>query len=188
MSRLSEQYKVTVVPELMKKFGLTNPMAVPKITKVVVSMGVGKATENKKRMEDAVKDLATITGQKPLVTRARKSVSGFKVRGGNEIGCMVTLRGQRMYEFMDRLISLTIPRIRDFRGFPATSFDGNGNYNMGLSDQLVFSEIDMDKTEFTQGMNVTFRITGGNDDASRELLRLMGFPFTREEPKGKGQK
>jgi len=177
MARLLETYKNRVVPELMKKFGYTNPMAVPCIEKVVVNMGVGKATENKKRLEDAIRDLATITGQKPVVTRARKSVAAFKVREGQEIGCKVTLRGKRMYEFLDRLISLAIPRIRDFRGIPATSFDGRGGYTLGLAEQVVFPEINIDKVEFVQGMDITVRITGNSDEASRELLRLLGFPF-----------
>jgi large subunit ribosomal protein L5 len=181
MARLLDQYKEKVVPELMAKFGYTNRLAVPRLTKIVVNMGVGKATENKKRLEDAVRDLTTITGQKPLVTRAKKSVSAFKVRQGNDIGCKVTLRGKRMYEFLDRLISLALPRIRDFRGFPVTSFDGRGNYSMGLAEQTVFPDINIDKVEFVQGMDVTFAISGHSDDASRELLKQLGFPFRREE-------
>ncbi len=180
MARLLDAYKEKVVPELKTKFGYTNTLAVPRLEKVVVNMGVGKATENKKRLEDAVKDLAAITGQKPLITRARKSVSAFKLRQGNEIGCKVTLRGKRMYEFLDRLISLAMPRIRDFRGFSPESFDESGNYTLGLSEQSVFPEINIDKVEFVQGMDITIVITGGSAEASRELLRMLGFPFRRE--------
>jgi len=190
MARLLDQYKEKVAPELIKKFGHTNRMAAPRLTKVVVNMGVGKATENKKRLEDAARDLAAITGQKPLITRARKSVSAFKVRQGNEIGCKVTLRGKRMYEFLDRLISLAIPRIRDFRGLSPNSFDRSGNYTLGLAEQLVFPEINIDKVEFVQGMDITLGITGGSVEASRELLRLLGFPFRhdQEEKEHKGRK
>jgi large subunit ribosomal protein L5 len=180
MARLLDAYKEKVVPELKKKFGYANTLAVPRLEKVVVNMGVGKATENKKRLEDAVKDMAAITGQKPLTTRARKSVSAFKLRQGNEIGCKVTLRGKRMYEFLDRLISLAMPRIRDFRGFSPDSFDKSGNYTLGLAEQSVFPEINIDKVEFVQGMDITIVITGGSVEASRELLRMMGFPFRRE--------
>ena len=174
-----EIYKETVVPALMSRFGYGNVLAAPRLEKVVVNMGVGRATENRKRLEDAMRDLATVTGQRPAVCRARKSVAAFKVREGNEIGCKVTLRGKRMWEFLDRLVSLAIPRIRDFRGFSEKAFDGRGNYTLGLSEQTVFPEINIDKIEFTQGMDVTFRITGGNDAASRELLTLLGFPFRR---------
>ena len=177
MARLLERYKQEVVPGLMREFGYANRMQVPRLEKIVVNMGVGQATENKKRLEDAMRDLATIAGQKPVVARAKRAVSGFRLRSGVEIGCKVTLRGERMYEFLDRLISLAIPRIRDFRGFADTSFDGQGNYSLGLSEQVVFSEIDMDKVEFVQGMDITMRITGESDKASRELLRLLGFPF-----------
>jgi large subunit ribosomal protein L5 len=181
MVRLQEVYKEKVVPELKSRFSYDNVMAVPRLQKIVVNMGVGKATDNKKRLEDAVRDLSTVTGQKPLVTRAKKSVASFKLREGNEIGCKVTLRGKRMYEFMDRLISLAMPRIRDFRGFSPKGFDGRGNYSLGLAEQTVFPEINIDKIEFTQGMDITFVISGGNDDASRELLTLLGFPFSRAE-------
>jgi large subunit ribosomal protein L5 len=179
MARLHELYKDKVVSELMKQFGYANVMAVPRLEKIVVNMGVGKATENKKALEDASRDLTIITSQKPFICRARKSVAGFHLRAGNEIGCKVTLRGRRMWEFLDRLVSLAIPRIRDFRGFPETSFDGNGNYTLGLTEQAVFPEINIDKNEFVQGMDVTFRFSGANDDASRELMRLLGFPFRR---------
>lgn len=183
MARLLEAYKTKVAPELMTQFGLKNRLAVPRLLKITVNMGVGKATENKKRMEDAVRDLATITGQKPLITRAKKSVSAFKVRQGQEIGCKVTLRGKRMYEFLDRLISLAAPRIRDFRGFNDKAFDGRGNYTLGLAEQSVFPDINIDKLEFVQGMDITFTISGASDDASRELLTRLGFPFRREEGK-----
>lgn len=181
MARLQETYKTKAVPELMRKFGYENALSVPRLLKVVVNMGVGEASENKKRLEDAARDLGTITGQKPLITRAKKSVSGFKLREGNEIGCKVTLRGQRMYEFLDRLISLAMPRIRDFRGFSPNGFDGRGNYSLGLAEQTVFPEINIDKVEFVQGMDITLVFSGGNDEASRELLVQLGFPFRRAE-------
>ena len=179
MARLLDQYREKVVPELMQKFGYANRMAVPRIEKIVVNMGVGGATENKKRLEDAMRDLAVITGQKPSVCRAKKSVAGFRLRQGQEIGCKVTLRGDRMYEFLDRLISMAIPRIRDFRGFSLEAFDGGGNYTLGIAEQVVFPEIDIDKIEFVQGMDITFRITGNSVDVSREMLRLLGFPMRR---------
>lgn len=182
MVRLLEQYRQQAVPELMRKFGYTNPMEVPRLEKIVVNMGVGRATENRKRLEDAMRDLAVISGQKPAVARARKSVAGFKVRQGQEIGCKVTLRGKRMYEFLDRLIGLAIPRIRDFRGLSPTSFDGRGNYTVGVGEQVVFPEINIDKVEFVQGMDITLRISGDSDEVSRELLRLLGFPFRGMEP------
>jgi len=177
MARLLNQYHEQVAPELMRKFGYTNRMAVPRLEKIVVNMGVGRATENKKRLEDAMRDLATITGQKPCVCKARKSVSAFRLRQGQEIGCKVTLRKKRMYEFLDRLISLAIPRIRDFRGWSLSAFDGRGNYSLGISEQVVFPEINIDKVEFVQGMDITLRITGHSDEVSREMLRLLGFPF-----------
>lgn len=181
MARLLELYKEKVVPELMAEFGYANRLAVPRLEKIVVNMGVGRATENKKRLEDATRDLATITGQKPLVCRAHKSVAGFHLRAGNEIGCKVTLRGKHMWEFLDRLVSLAIPRIRDFRGFSEKAFDGRGNYTLGLGEQTVFPEINLDKVEFAQGMNVTLAISGGNDEASRKMMGLLGFPFRRAE-------
>ena len=180
MARLLDEYKEKVVPALMETFGYTNRLAVPRIEKIVVNMGVGRANESKKRLEDAVRDMATITGQKPLICRARVSVAAFHLREGQEIGCKVTLRGARMYEFLDRLISLAIPRIRDFRGFPPSSFDGRGNYTLGIGEQVDFPEIDIDKVEFTQGMDITLRITGNSDEASREALRLLGFPFSQK--------
>ena len=181
MARLLAIYKERVVPELMKRFGYANRLAVPRLEKIVVNMGVGGATENRKRLDDAMRDLAVITGQKPAVRRARKSVAAFRLREGMPIGCKVTLRGRRMYEFMDRLISLAIPRIRDFRGLSPQAFDGRGNLTIGIAEQVVFPEVDIDKMEFVQGMDITFRISGGSDEASRELLTILGFPFRREE-------
>ena len=175
--RLYERYRKEVVPELGKKFGRTNALSLPKLEKIVVNMGVGKALQDKNRMEHAVDELAKITGQRPQVTKARVAVSGFRLREGNEIGCRVTLRKQRMYEFLDRLINVALPRIRDFRGVNPNSFDGNGNYTFGLSEQVVFPEIDPDKVTFTQGMDVTIVTTTRNDDEARELLRQFGMPF-----------
>lgn len=177
MARLKDKYAEEVVPALMERFGIENQMAVPRLDKVTVNMGVGKATENKKFLEDASRDLGVITGQKPKINAARRSVSGFRLREGNAIGCMVTLRGKRMYEFLDRLISIVIPRIRDFRGLSPRSFDGRGNYSMGLSEQIVFPEIDLDSIEHTQGMNVTITIRNGTDEMSFELLKGLGMPF-----------
>jgi len=179
MSRLSEKYKAEIVPKMMETFSYGNLHAVPRIEKVVVNMGVGRATENPKRINAAMKDLATITGQQPVVTKSRHAVSGFRLREGVTIGAKVTLRRKMMYEFLDRLISITIPRIRDFRGLPANSFDGHGNYSMGLSDQFVFPEINVDKVEFPQGMDITLVIKNSTDDRSLELLKLFGMPFRR---------
>jgi large subunit ribosomal protein L5 len=175
--RLKAKYRSEIVPAMRERFGYPNVMAVPRIEKITVSMGVGKATENVKIMDAAVADLAQITGQKPIVTRSRKAISQFRLRQGLAIGCKVTLRGARMYEFLDRLISVVIPRIRDFRGLKRNSFDGRGNYNMGLPDQLVFPEIHLDKVEHSQGMNITITVRNGSDASSLELLRLFGMPF-----------
>jgi large subunit ribosomal protein L5 len=180
MVRLQERYRTEIVPQIMERFSIPNIMAVPRIEKISVNMGVGVATENRRRLDTAMTDLGIITGQRPAITRARGSHSGFKVREGNAIGCRVTLRGARMYEFLDRLISIAIPRIRDFRGLPTKSFDGRGNYSMGLSEQIVFPEIDIDKVEFPQGMNVTITIRNSTDEQSFELLRLFGMPFKRD--------
>lgn len=177
MARLLDRYKKEIVPQLAKKLGRTNPLSLPRLEKIVVNMGVGKALQDKNRMTQAVENLAQITGQRPQICRARKAVSGFRLREGNEIGCRVTLRGRRMYEFLDRLISIALPRIRDFRGVNPKSFDGNGNYSLGLSEQLVFPEIDPDKVTFTQGMDVTFVTSTRSDDEARELLRAFGMPF-----------
>ncbi|MGC4001641.1 MAG: 50S ribosomal protein L5 [Pirellulales bacterium] len=179
--RLLEKYKATVLPELSKKLGRTNPMALPKVGKVVVNMGVGAAVTDKKFLDEAVSAMATITGQKPLVTKSRKAIAGFKLRENLPIGCKVTLRGVRMYEFLDRLFNLALPRVRDFRGLSPKGFDGRGNYSLGLSEQLVFPELNPDKYTRPQGMNITICISGGNDDESRELLRAMGLPFKTEE-------
>jgi large subunit ribosomal protein L5 len=177
MARLRDLYKSKVVPELIKEFGYKNIMAVPKMEKVVISMGIGRATQDKKYIELARKDLAMIGGQLPLVCKARKSVSNFKVRQGQETGLKVTLRGVRMYEFMDRLINLAIPRVRDFRGLNPNSFDGRGNYSMGLAEQSVFPEINVAKVEFQQGMNIAFATTARTDEEARRLLALFGMPF-----------
>src|SRR3954447_23391371 len=156
MARLLDQYNTTIAPELATKFNLTNKMAIPKLEKIVINMGVGRATQDKALLEVAVDSLGRITGQKPMITKAKTSVAGFRLREGNEIGCKVTLRGKRMYEFLDRLISIALPRIRDFRGINPKSFDGHGNYNMGLTEQAIFPEIDPDKVTFQQGMDITF--------------------------------
>ncbi len=177
--RLLEKYRAEVIPKLKEKFGIENLLALPRLEKIVVNMGVGKALENKNRIDHAVRDLATITGKKPVVAKARRSVSGFRLRQGNPIGVFVTLRKDRMYEFLDRLISIAIPRIRDFRGLDPKGFDGHGNYNMGLSEQIVFPEINLDKLEFVQGMNVTIVTTAKNDEQGYELLLGLGMPFKR---------
>jgi large subunit ribosomal protein L5 len=180
--RLLERYHRDIVPALAKKFGRENKLSLPRLTKIVLNMGVGKALQDKERMKQAVEQLGLIAGQRPQVTKARMAVSGFRLREGNEIGCRVTLRGKRMYEFLDRLINVALPRIRDFRGVNPKSFDGNGNYSMGLTEQLVFPEVDPDKVTFTQGMDITFVTTTKKDDEARELLRLFGMPF-RDETK-----
>ena len=180
MSRLKDLYKSKIVSELVEEFGYKNPMAVPKMTKVVISMGVGKAVQDKKFLEIAIKDLTQIAGQKPVVCKAKKSVSNFKVRDGDSTGVKVTLRGDRMYEFLDRLISLAIPRIRDFRGLNPKGFDGRGNYSLGLNEQSVFPEIDAAKVDFQQGMNVNFVTTAKRDEESLRMLSLFGMPFKAE--------
>ena len=187
LPRLYVKYRDEILPALQEKLGCANSMAVPKLEKVCVNMGVGGATENKKRLEDAVRHLTTVTGQKPAIMRARRSVSAFRLRQGQEIGCRVTLRGLRMYEFLDRLISLALPRIRDFRGLPLKSFDGRGNYTIGLSEQMVFPEIDAGDVEFTQGMDVTLVISGGSDEASCELLWQFGMPIRRPDEAAEGR-
>ena len=175
--RLREKYAKEVVPALMKEFGVTNVMAVPRLEKVVVNMGVGEATQNAKVLDPAVAELAQITGQKPIVTKAKKSIAAFKVREGQSIGAMVTLRGGRMYEFLDRLMNIALPRVRDFKGVSTKSFDGRGNYTLGLHDQLIFPEIDYSKIEKMKGMNVTIVTTAQSDDQARSLLKLLGMPF-----------
>ncbi len=180
MARLLEKYKTDVSPLLKEEFSFSTVMAVPALTKVVVSMGIGRALTEKKRLEIAAEELAKITGQKPLVCRATKSVANFKLRDGDKIGLKVTLRGRRMYEFVDRLINAAIPRMKDFRGLNPRGFDGRGNYNMGLSEQSVFPEIDIGRVEFQQGMNITFVTTAQDDDQARRLLTLLGMPFRTE--------
>lgn len=179
MARLQEQFRERIVPELKSDLGRSNVLSIPRLEKIVVSMGVGRAAldKDKKRMEMAFQDLTMLTGQKPVVCKSRKAVSNFKLREGVPIGCRVTLRGKRMYEFLDRLISVVIPRIRDFRGLNPQAFDGHGNYSMGLTEQTVFPEIDIDKVEFPQGMNVTMVTTAKNDAEGRRLLTRLGMPF-----------
>ncbi len=177
MARLLERYQKEITPALARKLGRTNPHSIPKLEKIVVNMGVGKALQDKNRMEQAAEQLSQITGQKAQIRKARVAVSGFRLREGNEIGCRVTLRGKRMYEFLDRLISIALPRIRDFRGVNPRSFDGHGNYSLGLTEQGVFPEIDPDKVTFAQGMDVTFVTSTNSDDEARELLRAFGMPF-----------
>jgi len=181
MARLMERYQKEIVGKLGEKLGRTNVNSLPKLQKIVVNMGVGKALQDKNRMEQAAENLGQITGQKAQIRKARVAVSGFRLREGNEIGCRVTLRGRRMYEFLDRLISVALPRIRDFRGVNPKSFDGNGNYTMGLAEQMVFPEIDPDKATFTQGMDVTFVTSTRSDDEARELLRSFGMPFREDK-------
>ena len=176
-SRLQERYAKEVAPALMKELGIKNFMAVPRLHKIVINMGVGEATQNTKILDPAVNELAQISGQKPVVTKAKKSIAAFKVREGQAIGAMVTLRGQKMYEFLDRLISITLPRVRDFRGVSTKSFDGRGNYTLGLKDQLIFPEIDYAKVDKLKGMNVTIVTTAGSDNEGRTLLKHLGMPF-----------
>ena len=177
MSRLREKYRKDVVPALTREFGYKNVMAVPKIEKVVVNMGLGEATSNIKIIDAGADELARITGQKPVVTRAKKSIAQFKVRKGMPIGTMVTLRGERMWEFLDRLIAVALPRVRDFRGVSPRGFDGRGNYTLGLKDQLLFPEIDYMKVDKARGMNISVVTTAKSDEESRKLLQLLGMPF-----------
>lgn len=177
MARLKDRYRAEVVPALMKRFDYKNVMEAPRVKKVVVSMGVGQAHQDPKLLDAAMNDLSVITGQKPAVTRARKSISNFKIREGMRIGCKVTLRGEMMYEFLDRLFNVALPRVRDFQGIPPESFDGRGNFGMGLKEQLVFPEIDYDKIDRTRGMNIVIETTAKTDEEGRELLRAMGLPF-----------
>src|SRR3954451_20260603 len=186
MARLLELYKNDIAKAMAAKFNLDNPMAIPKLTKIVVNMGVGRATQDKAVLESAVDSLGKISGQRPVITKAKTSVSGFRLREGNDIGCKVTLRGSRMYEFLDRLVSLALPRIRDFRGVNPNSFDGHGNYSLGLAEQVVFPEIDADKIQHAQGMDITIVTTARNDDQARELLRQFGLPFRQPGAGGKG--
>jgi len=181
MARLQDRYQKEIAPRLREKLGRQNVLSLPRLQKIVVNMGVGKALQDKNRLPQAAEQLGQITGQRPQITKAKVSVSGFRLREGNEIGCRVTLRGRRMYEFLDRLISIALPRIRDFRGVNPKSFDGHGNYSLGLSEQMVFPEIDPDKVSFSQGMDVTFVTSTNNDDEARELLRAFGMPFREDK-------
>ena len=178
--RLKQRYEREVKPALQQELELGNVMQVPRLVKIVVNMGVGRATQQRSLLEGAVNDLQTITGQKPLVTKAKKSIASFKLREGNEIGAKVTLRGDRMWEFYDRLVTLAIPRIRDFRGMPPNQFDGRGNYTFGVTEQLIFPEIDYDRIDTVRGMDVTIVTTATTDDHGRALLRALGFPFRRD--------
>lgn len=179
MARLKDFYKKEVAPALMKKFGYKSVMQIPKLYKVVVNVGAGDAKDNPKVLDAIVKDIATITGQRPIVTKAKKSVANFKLREGMSIGAKVTLRGDIMYEFVDRLFSVALPRVRDFRGISAAAFDGRGNYSLGLKEQLIFPEIEYDKVEKIRGMNVIFVTTAPNDEEAKEMLTLMGAPFEK---------
>jgi large subunit ribosomal protein L5 len=180
MSRLRNRYEKEVVPALKKEFGYNNVMAIPKLRKVVVNMGLGEATQNAKIVDTGVDELAKITGQKPVITRAKKSISQFKVRKGMPIGTMVTLRGERMWEFLDRLMAVALPRVRDFRGVSPRGFDGRGNYTLGLRDQLLFPEIDYMKVDKARGMNISVVTTAKTDEESRKLLQLLGMPFRNQ--------
>lgn len=177
MARLQEYYKETVSPELLKKFGYKSVMEVPRITKITLNMGVGEAVGDKKVLDYAVGDLQKIAGQKPVTTKAKKSIAGFKIRDGYPIGCMVTLRGPRMYEFLDRLVTIAMPRIRDFRGIAGKGFDGRGNYNLGVKEQIIFPEIEYDKIDALRGMNISITTTAKSDDEARALLAAFKFPF-----------
>ena len=179
MSRLKDFYNEEIVDALIKKFGYTNKMQVPKLDKIVLNMGIGEAKENVKILENAAKDMETITGQKPVLTKAKNSVANFKIREGMPIGCKVTLRGEKMYEFLDRLVNLALPRVRDFRGVNPNSFDGRGNYALGLKEQYIFPEIEYDKIDKVRGMDIIFVTTANTDEEARELLRLFNMPFEK---------
>lgn len=179
MAKLHDYYKENVVNELKSKFGYKSVMQVPRIEKITLNMGVGEALADKKLLENAVADLAAISGQKPLITKARKSVAGFKIRQGYPIGCKVTLRGERMWEFLERLITIAVPRVRDFRGLNAKSFDGRGNYSMGVREQIIFPEIDYDKVDRIRGLDITITTTAQNDEEGRALLAAFDFPFRK---------
>ena len=178
-ARLQERYRKDVVPVLKKEFGIENPMAIPKIEKVVLNMGIGEAIQNVKIVEAAAEELTKIAGQRAVITRAKKSIASFKLRAGMPIGCRVTLRGQRMYEFLDRLMNIALPRVRDFRGVATRAFDGRGNYTLGIRDHLIFPEIDPGKVDKSKGLNVTIVTTAGTDDRARVLLKELGMPFGR---------
>ena len=177
ISRLHERYRKDAMPALSKRFGYTNTMAVPRLQKITVNIGLGEASQNVKLLDVAVQELGQITGQKPVITRAKKSIANFKIRKGMHIGCMVTLRGERMYEFLDRLANIVLPRVRDFKGLPGNSFDGRGNYTLGLKDQLVFPEIDYTRVDKIKGMNITLTTSARSDEEGRELLKLLGVPL-----------
>jgi large subunit ribosomal protein L5 len=177
MARLREKYKKEIAPALAKEFDIKNPMAIPKVEKVIVNMGLGEASANTKILDVASDELKAITGQKPVITKAKKSIAAFKLRQGMSIGTMVTLRGDRMYEFLDRLISVALPRVRDFRGISGKAFDGRGNYTLGIREQLIFPEIDFNKVDKTRGMNISIVTTAKNDEQARSLLKSMGMPF-----------
>ena len=179
MSSLKERYKSEVVPEMMKKFNYTSVMQVPKLEKIVINMGVSDVRENAKALENAVRDLQIITGQKVVTTKAKKSIAGFKIRAGIEIGCKVTLRNEKMYDFAEKLFAVALPRVRDFRGLSPNSFDGRGNYSMGVKEQLIFPEIEYDKIDKIRGMDVIFVTTANTDEEAKELLRLLGMPFSK---------
>jgi large subunit ribosomal protein L5 len=177
VARLKDKYQTEIVPALQQKFAYKNIMQVPKVEKIVINMGVGEAVQNAKAIDSAVTDLMKISGQKPVITRAKKSIAAFKLRAGMQVGCKVTLRGQRMYEFMDRLLNVALPRVRDFRGVSAKAFDGRGNYTLGIKEQLIFPEIEYDKIDKLRGMNVVFVTTAKTDEEARELLRGFGMPY-----------
>lgn len=177
--RLLNRYKNEIVPKMMEQFGFENPLRVPRLEKIVINMGIGEATQDAKLVEDVSKELAVITGQRPITTKAKKSIAGFKVRAGQPVGCKLTLRGTRMYEFLDRFISVAVPRIRDFRGFSPKSFDKKGNYSFGLDEQTIFPEVDLDKVKRVQGMDITIVANSRNADEAKELLNLLGFPFAK---------
>jgi large subunit ribosomal protein L5 len=177
MARLYDQYKQEMIPKLMERFQYKNIMQVPKVDRVILNIGAGEAVQNPKALDGAVNDLSIITGQKPVITRAKKSIAGFKLREGMAIGCKVTLRGERMYEFLDRLINLALPRVRDFRGVSPQAFDGRGNYSLGIKEQTIFPEIEYDKIDKIRGMEVVIVTTAHSDEEARELLRCMGMPF-----------
>ena len=180
MARLQQHYREKVVPDLMKKFGYKTAMQVPRITKITLNMGVSEAVADKKVMDNAVGDLTKIAGQKPVVTKSRKAIANFKIREGVPIGCMVTLRGVRMYEFLDRFVTVALPRVRDFRGISSRAFDGRGNYNVGVKEQIIFPEIDYDKVDVTRGMDITIVTTARTNAEGKALLDAFGFPFKRE--------
>jgi large subunit ribosomal protein L5 len=181
VSRLQEQYKKEILPALQKELGMTNPMQVPKIEKITINMGLGSALGDKKILQSALEEMSLISGQKPMTCNARKSVASFKLREGNPIGCKVTLRKEKMYEFLDRLVNIAIPRIRDFRGLNEKSFDGRGNYNMGLTEQIVFPEIDFEKVTRTRGMDIAITTSATNNDDAKKLLAMFNFPFKGQE-------